>query len=154
MEDQIITYSSDETERFGESFAVRLKPNDVVLLNGNLGAGKTTFVKGLAKALGVESRIISPTFIIERRHEIISKSRDEKSQKASDIRTLYHLDLYRLENEKELMNIDINEILNDKEGVVVIEWPNLGKNIVNKKTWKLNFENLDNDTRKIIIQYE
>lgn len=152
--DQNITNSSEETEKYGELFAKRVKAQDVIYLIGNLGSGKTTFVKGLARALGVKSRIISPTFIIERRHEVKSEISSSNELKINGIKRLYHLDLYRLKDEKEITNLDMEEILSDKEGITIIEWPELGNKIINKKTWKIQFVYLENNSRKITTNYE
>ena len=67
---KIITKSDEETQSAGEEFAKKLNPTDVVFLIGDLGSGKTTFTKGLAKGLGIDNRIISPTFVVVRRHTV------------------------------------------------------------------------------------
>lgn len=139
-----ISKSDLQTQKIGEDFALKLKGGDVVFLIGQLGAGKTTFAKGLAKGIGVKSRIMSPTFIIVREHEVAGNK---------EIKTLYHLDLYRLNSEKEVKNIDLHDILNDQEGIVVIEWPKVGQSLVNKKVWNVILEQ-DDETRSINISYE
>ncbi len=132
---KVITTSSQQTEKLGEEFAKKLQPQDVIFLKGDLGSGKTTFTKGLAKGLGITSRIISPTFIIVRSH----------STGRADISTLYHLDLYRLQSEKEALGIDLNDYLADPTGVVVIEWPEVSQNIVKKKVWNISFWQNENN---------
>lgn len=136
--------SSDKTEEIGELFASRLKPGDVVFLKGDLGSGKTTFVRGLAKGLGVYSRIISPTFVIVREHF----AREVRN----NIKKIYHLDLYRLTNEGDVAGIDMEDILSEKESVVLIEWPDMSQNLVSKPHWTVTFD-LQNDKRTINISY-
>lgn len=113
MNTTLVTHSAEETEKIGEEFASQLKPGDVVCLYGDLGAGKTTFTKGIAKGLGISSRIISPTFTLIRQHEIENRK---------DIRMLYHIDLYRLENEHQIDEIGLSEIMQDLHGVTLVEW--------------------------------
>ena len=85
----------------------------VVGLSGNLGAGKTTFVQAVAKHLGVKGRITSPTFVIMKSYKL----------KAKNYKLLFHLDAYRLKNEKELLHLGWEEIINNKDHLVFIEWP-------------------------------
>lgn len=100
--------SPQTTQEIGKVVASLLRPHDVLILSGDLGAGKTQFSKGVAKALGVKEAIQSPTFNILLIHE------GEKL-------TLFHIDLYRLNSEDELEDTGIFEILDD-EGVALIEW--------------------------------
>ena len=156
--EEFITKSGDETEKLGEEFAKQLKSQDAVFLIGDLGSGKTTFTKGLAKGLNINDRIISPTFVIVRQHRVsVQRTVDRKYETQANVKrieTLYHLDLYRLGGERDVKGIDLKDFLDDKSGVVVIEWPEIGQNLVDKKVWKVNFEHLENDGRKISISYE
>ena len=145
---KIITTSDSETQKEGEKFAEKLKPMDVVFLIGDLGSGKTTFAKGLAKGLGIDSRVISPTFVVVRRHSIQAPKSD------MTIHTLYHLDLYRLKNEKEVLSVDLKDYLDDQTGVTVIEWPEISQDIVGKKVWKVLFAIQKNESREIEFKYE
>lgn len=86
-------------------------------LTGDLGSGKTTFVKGLAKGLGVAQTITSPTYIFIR-----SYSFEPIQRRGFNKDTLYHLDLYRVEDPQQAQKINLEEILNDKNGIVVVEW--------------------------------
>ncbi len=142
-----ITTTADEFQTIakGEELAEKLKPGDIVFLRGNLGAGKTTFTKGLAKGMGTTTRIISPTFILVRSY---------KCSNSQGIQTLYHLDLYRLKDENQVKNINIEDYLSDDQGVVVIEWPDISQNLVKRKTWVVNLEVGESDSRKIRVCYE
>lgn len=99
----------------GEQLAQSLDRGDVLLLHGDLGAGKTTLVQGLARGLGVAGTILSPTFGIVSEHEGMGK--DGKRL------MLYHLDLYRLEHGDELESFGFEEYLAPRDGVSAIEWP-------------------------------
>ncbi len=138
---KIITNSDEETIDAGEKFAMTLQAGDIVCLYGDLGAGKTTITKGVARGLGVKDRIISPTFSLVRQHEIDNKL----------IKTFYHLDLYRLENEDEIKSIGIEEILSDPQGVVLIEWAEKMNNLLPKKRREIRIENIDENRREITI---
>lgn len=134
--------TEEETIRAGEVFGGDLKGGDVVLLSGNLGAGKTTFIKGVARALNVPTRIISPTFVIARTHVALHHS----------IKQVFHLDLYRLTSEEEVKNIDIKGMV-DNESVVLIEWPELSHSIVKPPYYLVDIE-YDKSGRNISISYE
>lgn len=137
---KIITGSSDETESQGEKFAKDLHPGDVVFLIGELGSGKTTFTKGIAKGLGITTRITSPTFVLVREHHANNES----------IKTLYHLDLYRLGSKNDVLGVDLTDYLNDSKGVVVIEWPELSQSIIKGSVWKVIFDYMG-DKRSIEV---
>lgn len=93
----------------------RLKPGDIVALSGPLGAGKTTFVQVLAKALGIKRIPQSPTFSLMRTYRL--------PKKMHGISRLIHVDAYRLEHEAELRVLDLDEELSDRQSVLVMEWP-------------------------------
>lgn len=136
----IITKKSHETEEQGFKFAQKMGSGIPVCLYGDLGSGKTTFAKGFAKGLGISQRIISPTFVIVRQHDL------------KNGKIFYHIDLYRLENEEELRNIGIKEIFSDKNAIVLVEWAeNLGK-YKPPKRYDIKFEHLEKGQRKITIE--
>lgn len=141
---KIQTNSFDETQKAGEEFSHQLKGGDVLFLFGNLGAGKTTFMQGLAKGLGIEHRIISPTFIIVRSYEVSSDT----------IKKLYHIDLYRTETRHDLEGIGLMDILEDKNAVVAIEWPEKF-GILPDQRCEIHFDTVDENKRTITItKYE
>jgi tRNA threonylcarbamoyladenosine biosynthesis protein TsaE len=104
-----------ETEAAGEDFAALLRPGDVVLLSGALGAGKTTFVKGVARALGVAERVTSPTFTIVRPHPC-------HNDRGIDV--LHHADVYRVSSIDEVFDLGLGELV-EESGIAIIEWGEL-----------------------------
>ena len=106
MEERYISNSLEETEKIAEDFAKTLKSGDIVLLSGGLGAGKTQFTKGVAKGLGINDTIPSPTFTIMNSYE----------------NRLFHFDLYRLHSFEELINVGAEEFLYSN-GISILEWP-------------------------------
>ncbi len=138
----LLTEDTNQTIKAGENFAKDIKPGDKIFLIGELGAGKTTFTQGIAKHFNIRGRIISPTFVLIRKHEVESKFKGERQ----DIKTLYHIDLYRLEDVKEIKGLGLDEILEDHEGVFLIEWGDRSKI---EYTWKINFEIIGDNKRRI-----
>jgi len=140
MKTKIInTQNLRETQEFARDFAKNLKAGDVLCLYGDLGSGKTSFVQGLAKGLGITRRIISPTFIIARRYKI------------GDL-NFYHIDLYRTQTVQDLRSIGIDEILEDDKNIVAIEWAEKLLDLMPKKRIDLKFEYIDENTRKMTIE--
>lgn len=97
------------TERFARTVAKHLRPGDVIVLTGALGAGKTTFTQGLARGLGIDAAITSPTFVLARHHD-----------HPGDGPNLVHVDAYRMTDVDELTSLDLETALHDS--VVVVEW--------------------------------
>lgn len=104
------TTSAAKTRAFGKKLARLLRPGDVVLLQGPLGAGKTALTQGIGAGLGLESQVTSPTFILMAAHRA-----------ESDGTPLYHADLYRLTDPAEVEDLRLDEQATD--GVLVVEWP-------------------------------
>ncbi len=140
-----ITKSAAETQKLGEEVGNNLARGKVIALSGELGSGKTTFVQGLAKGLGIKDRIISPTFIIVRKYVI--------GNKENSVQDLYHVDLYRLEGnlEGEIQNLGLSDIWNNQENVVVIEWAEKIRDFLPEGTTWINFENMGGEERRIKI---
>lgn len=105
---KFVTKSETETHALAEKIARTLSGGEAILLSGTLGAGKTTFTKGLAKALGVQKTVVSPTFTIIKEYQGTSLM-------------LYHIDMYRIEDEDEIYELGIEELY-QKDSVTVIEW--------------------------------
>lgn len=139
MKQEITTKSTEETQAFAESFATKLHGGDVVLLYGKLGAGKTTFTQGLAKGLGITQRIISPTFIIVRSYTVPEGN-------------FYHVDLYRLESEKDIENVGLIEKMQEKESIVAIEWPEKLGTLLPKKRYEIHVQVKGENEREIEVE--
>ncbi len=108
---QTMTRTEDETRFLAKRFAAYLKPGDVIALEGDLGAGKTCFVRGLAEGLGIEPSLVSsPTFVIA--HEYPGTAV-----------TLAHIDAYRIKSADDLETIGWSEMLSDAQLIIAIEWP-------------------------------
>ncbi len=123
---KIINVSSvQEMWRTAAEFAVLLKPGVVVALHGDLGSGKTTFMQGVAAALGVRRPVTSPTFTIANEYQ-------------TDAFTLVHMDLYRLGGADDLDAIGFNEHL-ENGAVVALEWPERAPGVVPSDAWHIHF---------------
>lgn len=105
----------EATHALGGALAAALRPGDVLLLHGDLGAGKTTLTQGIAAGLGITEPVNSPTFTLVGEHSVPGAPRG--------IATLYHLDLYRLNDWTELESIGFDDFLAPADGVTIIEWP-------------------------------
>jgi tRNA threonylcarbamoyl adenosine modification protein YjeE len=107
---RLTTESSDHTERLGEIIGAWLRPGDVILLHGDLGAGKTTLTKGIARVLGVQDTVASPSFALVNEY-------------ALPLLRLFHLDLYRLDDPADLESIGFAELTSAEDGIAIVEWP-------------------------------
>jgi tRNA threonylcarbamoyladenosine biosynthesis protein TsaE len=140
---KIITKNEKETFDCGFEFAKKLKGGEVLALNGNLGAGKTKFLQGLAKGLGVKERVNNPTFNILKLY---------KTFRLGKIKIFCHIDAYRLNNEKDLISLGIEEFFSQFEVVTAVEWADKVKKIWPKKTTKIKIKSLSENSREIIIK--
>lgn len=133
-----------ETNQIGKHIAMVLEPGDILLLQGDLGAGKTTLTKSIADYFGITKTITSPTFTLMNVYEV------ENSQK--HITQLVHIDTYRLEREQELIDIGAEDYLGEKNTICIIEWPEKISDVLqNYKTKKVTIEHVGADERKIIF---
>ena len=135
--------SVEETWELAKKLAAELKPGDVVCLEGDLGAGKTTFTQGLAAALGVPGRVTSPTFCIVQEHRRQSNNRTiEQSNNSPDL--LVHMDLYRLHGEDDVIAIGWEDYL--AEGaILVVEWPERAGALIPAGAKHVVFTHLDGE---------
>ncbi len=142
------TKNYKETRKLGGILAGKIKSKKnkkalVLGLEGDLGGGKTTFLQGFAKGLGIKQRVLSPTFVILKRFKI----------RKSRLNNFYHIDCYRIENPKELLTLGLKEIISDPKNIVAIEWAErIKKNLPRNTIW-INFEFIDKNKRKIKINY-
>jgi tRNA threonylcarbamoyladenosine biosynthesis protein TsaE len=119
-----------------------------IALTGDLGAGKTAFIQGLAQALGVKEKVLSPTFLIMR---CFGLSNGNGEAQKSPFSALYHFDFYRLSHPKEVLDLGYEEIMGNKEHLVVMEWADRFKNIVPKDAIWVKLEWLAPQKRKISV---
>ncbi|SRR4030042_4460679 len=145
---EIFARTKGRTQKIAAAFAKKLHIGDIVALYGPLGAGKTTFIQGLAKGLGYKQRVLSPTFVFVRPYTISKQQAGSGDRK---IKILYHIDLYRVEEETDLKTIGIEEFIADKEAISVIEWPEKIERFLPKKTKKIKIIPIKKNERKIIF---
>lgn len=136
---QFTTHSENETKSFAEKLARKTKTG-VIALFGELGAGKTVFAQGFAEGLGIKEKIISPTFVLIRQHPISGTKK-----------VLYHIDLYRLNDMKDLKHLGLEEIWSDPKNIVLIEWADKIKNLLPKEVIEIYLDVVDTNTRKITL---
>jgi tRNA threonylcarbamoyladenosine biosynthesis protein TsaE len=136
MEYTLVTKSKEETRKLGAIMAPLFKAGDVVLLEGDLGAGKTTLVGGVAQALKVEEDVISPTFNIMKCY-------------FKGTLPLYHIDAYRLENQN--IELGLDEYI-EGNGVCFIEWPQYIKPLLPDETLEIVLKNLGGDQRQLTLK--
>jgi tRNA threonylcarbamoyladenosine biosynthesis protein TsaE len=145
-EDTRITNNNEETATLAENLAKTLKGGDFLAFYGDLGSGKTTFIQGLAKGLGIERRIISPTFIIMRHYALKPKTDNIK------LKNFYHLDLYRTQSKHDLLGIGLDQIIEDPNSIVALEWAEKLGEMLPKNRIDIHLEYLGDNQRKITIQ--
>jgi tRNA threonylcarbamoyladenosine biosynthesis protein TsaE len=138
---ELITDSSEETIQFGRDLGSRLKPPVLILLSGELGAGKTTLTKGIVSGVGAarEDEVTSPTFTLVHRYERSAR--------------VYHVDLYRIGDFHDLETLGLEDVLAEP-GVVIVEWPD---KLTLRTDWpilRIQLEHIAEGTRKITIRDE
>ncbi len=144
-----LSVSPSQTEKLGRELARKVfkfpsnKRAVVVGLIGDLGGGKTTFLKGFSKGLGLKEKILSPTFIIMRKFQV---GRDK-------FQWFYHFDCYRIKNPKEILELDFKEIISHSKNIVCIEWADRIEKIVPKGAVLIRFRFVDKKTRKISFKF-
>lgn len=129
-----------ETEDKAKNFASLIKGfKNSLLINliGNLGAGKTTFVRGLIQELGFDEFVKSPTFTIVESYE-------------SDNLKVFHFDLYRIEDDKELQAIGVEDYLTEENAITLVEWPEKSKRYFNNPDYIIELNHCDNDEKRLI----
>ncbi len=142
-----ITNSPEETEKFGIELSAKLEGGDIILLSGNLGAGKTALVKGIAKGFSIKNTITSPTFTLMNVYPV--------NQKSTAINQLIHIDTYRLKDENELIEIGAQDYLGKPNTICLIEWPDKIEGILQKYDQKnfisIEIKQLENSNEREII---
>ncbi len=150
------SHSLTETENLAKQWLDSLNAGDknnlnqggaiVVALNGQLGSGKTTFVQFVAKLLGVQGNITSPTFVVMKNYPLDVKKGDRKG---GQFRKLVHIDAYRLEKGNDLAALEFEDIVADPGNLVLIEWAENVKEGLSKNIKKIDFEYINEKERKI-----
>lgn len=176
MKKQYLTGSYRQTKKLGEKLAEEilkskpLKRAFIIGLEGELGGGKTTFLQGFAKGLGIKEKILSPTFVIIRRFPIcVNSCLPRRSRPVGILRgsnppptnllvggeckfaSLYHIDCYRIQKPEDLLVLGLREIISNPQNIVTIEWADCIKKILPKDILILKFKFIDDKKRKIIF---
>jgi tRNA threonylcarbamoyladenosine biosynthesis protein TsaE len=135
---EILTHSSEETIAQGREIGAKLKAPVLILLSGDLGAGKTTLTKGIAAGLGAarEDDVTSPTFTLVHKYEGSTR--------------VYHVDLYRIENLHDFETLGLEDIFSE-QAVVIVEWPDRLKLRTDWRIVRIRLEHVADDTRRILI---
>lgn len=142
------TNSAKETQRSGELLAreILLSPRRkgafIICLNGDLGGGKTTFLQGFAKGLGIKEKVLSPTFVILKRFEI-----------KGNYSNFYHMDCYRLQGKEDLSSLGFSDMLKNSANIIAIEWAARIKKALPKNVINLDFDFLGEKERRITLKY-
>lgn len=134
---KLITRTPEETRELGRHVGTLSQPGDVYLLSGNLGAGKTCFTQGVARGLGIEEYVMSPSFVILREHQ--------------GRLPLYHIDLYRLESVDEAAELGLDDYLYGK-GVCVVEWAERARNVLPSDNLMVHIDYAGDDERCFRIE--
>ncbi|MBI4450101.1 tRNA (adenosine(37)-N6)-threonylcarbamoyltransferase complex ATPase subunit type 1 TsaE [Candidatus Uhrbacteria bacterium] len=165
---QFVSHSERDTERIAANFAKTLRGGEVILLNGDLGAGKTVFVRGLARGLGIRGRITSPTFVLMRMHRAAShklqaaskrlqrrcpKCRQLEACSCQLIAWFVHVDAYRVRNSRDLEAIGLFEWIGRPDAVVAIEWGERVERALRRfRCVRIAMQSTTGDDRRIIIR--
>ena len=125
-----------DTQKLGESFSQKIKEGNTILLYGDLGSGKTTFVKGILKGFNFLGEVTSPTFSLINEYEADKK--------------IIHIDCYRETEIKRWINIGIEDYFNSSD-IVIIEWPEILENIIPDNSIRIKMNHIDDNKREIIF---
>jgi tRNA threonylcarbamoyladenosine biosynthesis protein TsaE len=136
-----VTHEVEGTRHAGADFAALLRPGDIVILRGDLGAGKTAFTQGVARGLGCTQRVTSPTFTICQVYELPDGAID----------ALLHIDLYRIGHAAELSDLGVDEAV-DRGAVAMVEWGDLAPTGFGEPSWTVTLRGGDDDDREITIE--
>ena len=137
MEELIGEKKTEDKAKNFASLIVGFKNSLLINLIGNLGAGKTTFVRGLIQELGFDEFVKSPTFTIVESYE-------------SDNLKVFHFDLYRIEDDRELQAIGVEDYLTEENAITLVEWPEKSKRYFNNPDYIIELNHCDNDEKRLI----
>ena len=137
-EAKLISHNPTQTHQYGLQLGSMVRSGDVILLYGNLGAGKTHFTQGIAEGLGIMGAVRSPTFTL------VNEYQDGRLP-------LYHIDLYRLDGDRDIASIGLDEYF-DEEGIVVVEWPEKGEAWLPADALHIHITYLSDKTRALQLK--
>jgi tRNA threonylcarbamoyladenosine biosynthesis protein TsaE len=137
-----ISKNTEDTKELARIVSSKTKPNNVIALYGDLGAGKTTFVRYLTEILKIPSRVQSPTFVLVRKY----------AGGTGTIKTINHIDLYRLTGETEVEDLGLEDLINEPNTITIIEWPELIESKLPKNTIRVRFEIISENERRMDVQ--
>ena len=147
MQQKYITYSATQTKSLGKRIAQKILNRSkekekaiIIALKGELGSGKTTFVQGFAKGLGIRNGILSPTFVLMKKYKIPNTKK-----------RFYHIDCYRIKKAQDLSALNLEKLFLDPQNIIAIEWADRIEEILPKNTIILDFEFKDKERREIIF---
>lgn len=135
MKIEIIAKNLEQTELFAGALARRLKGGEIIELVGDVGAGKTSFTKAIVAGLESDEDVTSPTFAISNVYE-------------AGRLPVYHFDFYRLEDNDQMIRHELSEVAEDSSGIVIMEWAESVRDVLDKPSLTVKIETLDDDTRK------
>jgi tRNA threonylcarbamoyladenosine biosynthesis protein TsaE len=135
-----ISQNEGETRDIARELAMSAKPGDIFALFGDLGSGKTTFTKGFIAALGVNREVTSPTFVIMKKYDV---------SQVANLSEVYHLDCYRFQDENDAKVIGLDEIIEQGDNIILIEWPERIWPMLENKAHKVEFKYIDENSREI-----
>ena len=138
-ENTFISQSESETEEAGFRLARSLSSGNIVLLRGDLGAGKTVFSRGFARGLGITEPVSSPTYTIVQEYELADGNR------------LYHMDLYRISDEHAALGFGVDEFLDDPGAISLVEWPERIAGLLPDDAVRVELKHLSAEEREIRI---
>ena len=138
------SHSEEETFRLGTAFAERLRTQDVVMFFGDLGAGKTEFIKGISHYFNVEEIVSSPTFTVMNQYTGETPENDEI--------TIYHVDLYRIKSEEELDEIGFRDCMYSEDTIKLVKWSENAGNLIPDIRWTVHISfDADNENDRVIV---
>ncbi|HLM83883.1 MAG TPA: tRNA (adenosine(37)-N6)-threonylcarbamoyltransferase complex ATPase subunit type 1 TsaE [Candidatus Bathyarchaeia archaeon] len=149
--DFFITNSSRQTQKLGELLARELKGGEIICLTGDLGSGKTTFAQGVLRGLGAKGPYTSPTFVVMKQYQLKAKSEKRKTTVQNPKpESVYHMDSYRV-SAQDVLDLGWEEIISGENNIVIVEWAERIKSIVQTNAIWIDFKHLKDSTRKIIF---
>lgn len=167
MQFKYFSNSPSQTKKLGELLAKKIIKDEqkkkvalVVALIGDLGGGKTTFLQGFAKGLGIREKVLSPTFILMRKFKTRTKTylpairlRSRRWQAGNlKPRTFIHIDCYRIQSAREILDLGFKKATSDSKNIIAIEWADRIKKILPRDTMLVRFKFMDEKAREITIK--